>query len=63
MKIKPGRVWIEGKGSGFKPFLKFREIRRGKNKGMIEVELQPMRPRKVLFEKSAIKAFPVWEEE
>lgn len=34
---KPGRVWIPGDKGKFKPFTEFREIRKGKNKGKIEI--------------------------
>ena len=60
IKIKPGRVWVPGKEQ-FKPFLDFREIRKGKNKGKIEIIIQPSQPKKIVVEKSAIKVFPTYE--
>lgn len=62
MPTKPGRVWIENKGGGYKPFIEFREIRRGKDKGKFEIILQPSRPRKIIVPISAIKYFPTQEE-
>lgn len=62
MKInRPGRVWIPGDKGRFKPFSEFREIRKGKDKGKIEVIIQPSSPKKVVVEKSAIKYFPTYE--
>ena len=56
--IKPGRVWIPGSKGKFKPFLDFREIRKGKNKGKFEIILQPSRPKKIIVERDDIKFFP-----
>ena len=63
MKInKPGRVWIPGNKGRWKPFLEFREIRKGANRGKLEVVIEPARPKKIIVEKSAVKAFPTYEE-
>ena len=53
-KPKPGSVFLD-KG-GRKPFFDFREIKRGKNKGKVEVTLTD--GRKVIVEKSAVKSLP-----
>lgn len=58
---KPGRVWIPGDKGKFKPFTEFREIRKGKNKGKIEITIQPSRPKKIVVDPSAIKFFPTFE--
>jgi len=56
--IKPGLCWVETK-NGFRPFVEFRHIIRGRNKGKVEVVL-PARPsRKVLLEPGSIKRYPV----
>lgn len=59
-KIKPGMVWLEGKGM-FRPFLQFREIRKGRNTGKIEITLPAQPARKVLVDPSSIRRYPVVE--
>ena len=58
MSQKNGWVWIEKKG-GFRPFLEFRQIIKGKHRGMVEVTLPATPARKVLVEASAIRRYPV----
>jgi len=61
MKVKkPGWVWVPRKDQ-FQPFNEFREIRRGNNKGRIEVTLPAKPPRKVVVEKKAIRSLPTYE--
>ena len=57
--LKPGWVWLESKPGGWRPFLEFREIRKGKNAGKFEVLLPPQKPRKIIVERGAIRSFPV----
>ena len=54
VKAKPGSVYLE-KG-GRKPFTEFREIKKGKDKGKIEITLSSGKKLKV--KPSAIKVFP-----
>jgi hypothetical protein len=56
--MKPGWVWINGKGQ-WRPFVEWREIRKGRNKGKMEVVLPPMSGRRILVDRSAIKSYPV----
>lgn len=57
--MKPGLVWIPGDKGRFKPFEAFRQIIKGKNKGLIEVVL-PARPaRKIIVRPDAIRRYPV----
>lgn len=56
--MKHGWVWIS-KENAFKPFFEFRQIQRGKAKGMVEVTLPATPARKVLVEPKAIKSYPV----
>ncbi len=63
MKIKKlGRVWLNGKAH-FKSFAEFREIRKGKDAGKVEILIQATPARKLIVPKSAIKYFPIYEEE
>jgi len=61
MKVNPGRVWIPGGKGRWKPFTEFREIRKGKNRGKVEIIIRPSKPKKIVVEKSAIKLFPTYE--
>jgi len=60
MAIKSGLCWIEGK-HGFRPFVDFRQIIKGLNKGKVEVVLPATPKRKVLVEPGSIKRYPVQE--
>lgn len=56
-KLRPGWLWYEKKGR-WRPFVEFREIRRGKNAGKFEVTLPAAPARKVIVERGVIKSFP-----
>lgn len=56
---KNGWVWVPGSKGKFKPFDEFHEITRGKNKGKLEVILQPSHPKRIIVDKSSIRSFPV----
>jgi len=58
---KPGWVWVPGDKGKFRPFESFREIRKGKNRGKIEITLRPSHPKKIVVEKDAVRSFPVYE--
>ena len=58
MTTKPGRFWYEKKGN-WRPFVQFREIRKGKNAGKFEVLLPAQPARKVIVERGKIRSFPV----
>lgn len=58
MKTKPGWIWYEKKGN-WRPFVQFREIRKGKNAGKFEVLLPAQPARKVIVERGKIRSFPV----
>jgi len=62
MAIKPGLCWVEKK-SGFRPFVDFRQIIKGRDKGKIEVTLPANPSRKVLVDPGAIKRYPVLTKE
>jgi len=55
--VKNGWVWVERK-SQWQPFTDFREIRKGKNKGAVEVTLPARKERKIIVQKTAIRAYP-----
>lgn len=57
-EIKPGWVWVERKG-GFRPFVEFRQIIKGKRRGMVEVTLPAVKARKVIVETSSIRSYPI----
>ena len=58
-KIKPGLVYIETKSGGYRPFTEFRQIKRGKKKGLVEVLLSARKARRVLVHPSKIRSYPV----
>jgi hypothetical protein len=59
MSLKPGLVWTPGDKGKFRPFEDFRQIIKGKHKGMVEVVL-PARPaRKIIVHPESIKRYPV----
>ena len=58
MAIKPGLCWVENK-NGFRPFVDFRQIIKGRNRGMIEVTLPATPRRKALVDPGSIKRYPV----
>jgi len=58
MAIKPGLCWVEIK-NGFRPFVDFRQIIKGRHKGKVEVVLPATPKRKVLVEPGSIKRYPV----
>lgn len=58
MTTKPGWLWWNPKGR-WRPFVEFREIRKGKNKGKFEVILPAQPARKVIVERGMIRSFPV----
>ena len=64
MKInKPGRVWIPGDKGRWKPFLEFREIRKGLNRGKLEIVIEPaVKPKRIIVEKTAVKFYPTCKE-
>ena len=57
-EIKPGWVWVERKG-GYRPFVEFRQITKGTNKGKVEVTLPAVNARKVIIEATSIKRYPI----
>jgi hypothetical protein len=57
--IRPGWVWVPGDKGKFRPFTEFRQIIKGKHRGMVEVTLPATPARKVLVEASAIRRYPV----
>ena len=57
MQKEIGLVVIPKKGHVL-PFLEFREIRRGKNKGQLEVTIAGTRSRKVKVYPTAIRRYP-----
>jgi len=57
---KPGLVWVPGDHGMFRPFVEFREIRKGKNRGRVEIILRPSKPKKIIVEKESIKAYPTY---
>ena len=62
MPTKAGLVWIEKKGS-VRYFTEFRQIIKGKHRGMVEVTLPATPSRKLLVEQSAIRRYPVQTQE
>jgi hypothetical protein len=60
MAIKPGIVWVEKK-CGVRYFTEFRQIAKGKHRGMIEVTLPAQPTRRILVDPTAIRRYPVIE--
>ena len=58
MDIKPGWVWVERKG-GYRPFVEFRQITKGANRGKVEVTLPAVNARKVIVEAKSIRRYPI----
>jgi len=58
---KPGRVWVPGRG-GYRVFIDFRPIVRGRHKGKWEVEILPRRPKKIVVDLESIKEWPLYAE-
>ena len=58
MANKPGLCWIEGR-NGFRPFVDFRQIIKGRDKGKIEIVLPATPKRKVLVDPESIKRYPI----
>lgn len=58
MTIKAGLVWVPGGKGRFRPFMEFREIRKGRNKGRIEVLLPASDARRVIVDKESIRRYP-----
>ena len=57
--MKNGWVWVERKNQ-WQPFTEFREIMEGKDKGAIEVILPTRKKKKIVVNKTAIRAaYPV----
>lgn len=56
---KVGWVWVPGDRGKFRPFTEFRQIQKGKHRGMVEVTLPATKARKVLVEPGAIRSYPV----
>jgi hypothetical protein len=56
--VKPGWVRV-GTEARFRPFLAFRQIIKGKHRGMVEITLPAQPARKVLVDPSSIRSYPV----
>ena len=52
--MKPGLVWIP-RGM-FRPFVEYREIMKGRNKGKLEITLSK---HKVIIDKDSVRRWPV----
>lgn len=59
--MKTGWVWIPGDKGRWRPFIEFRQIQKGKNRGKVEVTLPAQPSRRIVVEASAIKSYPVAE--
>ena len=57
--IKPGRIYNNDRGCGYYYFDKFREIRKGKDKGKFEIFIKPSNPKRMIVERGQINRFPV----
>jgi len=57
---KPGLVWVPGDRGMFRPFEQFREIRKGKNRGRVEIILRPSKPKKIIVDKESIRTYPTY---
>ena len=49
---------VEPKQGLVRPFVAWRAIRRGRNKGRYEVELPTGRPRRVIVDREAVRRWP-----
>ena len=58
MKTKPGRVLVRGKDS-YRQFTEFRQITRGRNRGMVEITLHPAPARTILVNPWDVRSYPI----
>lgn len=58
-KIVPGWAFLPVKAKNKVPFTEFREIRKGKNKGKIEITVPSRKSYKVKVSTSAITRWPI----
>jgi len=56
-KQQPG--WVETSRGQVKPFMNYRQISKGKNKGKFEVEVRIYTTKKIIVPASNIRSFPI----